>query len=478
MVFSLFHWVRWFFSSSRRFLIVNGPAMGLLIVIVYKGQLLADVMGDERDRGLPEWLRFSGEFRTRVSGLDGQFRSGLSGGDQVLATRTLIQTELDIRSLTIGAELEDSRHFLDDAGSPLNTGMVNTWEPLQAYLRWDGSQYFSGAEEASLSLGRQTLDFGSRRLVARNRFRNTINSFNGLRAVWRGQSGQEISGFYFLPVHRRPSDRRSMDSLETRLDEESFSDSFWGLSYERPVGLAGANVQVYLLGLDEEDRLDRPTRNRKLLTPGIRFERAPRPGSWDFDVESVWQLGTSRASRRVDDVETLDHFAQFYHASLAYTVDMPWQLRLGVQYDYASGDRSRSDSSNNRFDTLFGARRFEHGPTGIFGAFARSNIHSPGYRVVLKPVADWEVMTSHRFYWLASSRDVWTTSGLWDPSGEAGAYLGHQFEVRVRWSGLRDRLRMEAGVALLFAGAFVEKAPNRTNQGDSRFGYLQASISF
>ncbi len=430
------------------------------------------------DTRLPDWLRFSGEMRTRVSGLSEQFRAQYSGSDQVFATRALLRTELDIYTLTLGGELQDSRHFFDDADSPLNTGMVNTWEPLQAYLRWDVGAYLARPEHWSLTIGRQTLDLGSRRLVARNRFRNTINGFNGIKGEWRGQAGRELVGFYFLPVERRPGDRESLNSLDSQLDDEDVRDAFWGVSYRTPFNWLDAFVQGYFFGLDEEDRPGRPSRDRELFTTGVRVLRQPKPGAWDFDLESVWQFGASRSSRRVDDTQSLNHEAQFYHASLAYTLDMPWKPRLGLQYDYASGDRSATDSENNRFDTLFGARRFEHGPTGIYGAFARSNIQSPGYRVILNPAPGWEMMASHRFYWLASSTDAWTTSGLRDPSGEAGNSLGQQLEFRVRWDGAIEKLRLEAGVAWLFAGSFVESAPNRTTQGDSRFGYLQATLSF
>ena len=40
---------------------------------------------------------------------------------------------------------------------------------------------------------------------------------------------------------------------------------------------------------------------------------------------------------------------------------------------------------NNRFDTLYGARRFDFGPTSIYGPFIRSNLNSPALRLFFKP---------------------------------------------------------------------------------------------
>ena len=65
-----------------------------------------------------------------------------------------------------------------------------------------------------------------------------------------------------------------------------------------------------------------------------------------------------------------------------------WSPRLIFQYDYASGDDDPNDADNNRFDTLYGARRFDFGPTGIYGPFARANLSTPGMRIKLKPAAN------------------------------------------------------------------------------------------
>jgi phosphoglycolate phosphatase-like HAD superfamily hydrolase len=159
----------------------------------------------------------------------------------------------------------------------------------------------------------------------------------------------------------------------------------------------GATGEIYLFGLQEEDSPALPTRNRELYTPGLRFSRKAADAAWDFDFESAIQFGTLRGS---------------------YTFAASGSPHLAVLYDYASGDKSSADNDSNRFDTLYGARRFEHGPTGIYGAFARSNIQSPGVRISRKPHAQIDGMIGYRAYWLASDTDAWTTSGLRDASAE------------------------------------------------------------
>ena len=100
-------------------------------------------------------------------------------------------------------------------------------------------------------------------------------------------------------------------------------------------------------------------------------------------------------------VKILQHQAWYQHLDVGYTFDMPWTPRFALEYDYASGDKDPNDGKDQRFDTLFGARRFEFGPTGIYGAFARSNINTPGYRIGINPRSDVQAFLSHRAFWLA-----------------------------------------------------------------------------
>ena len=81
-------------------------------------------------------------------------------------------------------------------------------------------------------------------------------------------------------------------------------------------------------------------------------------------------------------------------------------------------------------------------------------------------------------FWLASARDRWTTTGVVDPTGQSGSFLGHQFEIRLRWQILRSLILLEAGYAHLFDGEFMQQAPNAVKQGDTDYVYTQAVFRF
>ncbi|GAB4366327.1 MAG: hypothetical protein Kow0060_23890 [Methylohalobius crimeensis] len=129
---------------------------------------------------VPDWITFSVNHRTRYETLNNTFRAHTSGDDQILAFRTLVLGEIRFRGFRLGGEMEDSRIALDSPGTPVNTTLVNQVELLQAYLAWESRDVFGSGLDLGVKGGRLTMDFGSRRLIARNRFRNTLNGFDGI----------------------------------------------------------------------------------------------------------------------------------------------------------------------------------------------------------------------------------------------------------------------------------------------------------
>ncbi|HJN51053.1 MAG: alginate export family protein [Pseudomonadales bacterium] len=426
---------------------------------------------------LPQSLILSGTHRTRYETLSSQFRATRNGSDQVLVTRTTLLAALQRGRFTVGAELMDSRAALDDVGTPISTGIVNSGELLQAYVHLRGEDHFSPGSRTDLRIGRITMDVGSRRFVARNRYRNTINAFTGIDWQLQRAGGSQLRAFFLLPVNRKPNTPAKLRNNDFEFDEQDSEVIFWGLHYAATLPSDDHGELLYF-GLNEDDSTGRPTRNRKLTTIGVRLHRKPQLSRFDYQLESALQFGESRTSTAATNTTDLDHFAHFQHAELGYSFDHPWRPRLILQYDYATGDDNPTDADNERFDTLFGARRFDFGPTGIYGPFARANLNTPGLRLHLKPSAAITTFITYRAYWLASDRDAWTTSHVQDPTGATDRFIAQQIEARLRWNVHPNNIRLEAGIARLFAGKFMDNAPNTNGQGDATYFYSQVTLSF
>ncbi|MCI0734364.1 MAG: alginate export family protein [Methylococcaceae bacterium] len=429
--------------------------------------------------GLPKWLKFSVEQRTRYEGISNSFRANTRGGDQVFAFRTLVFLEATYEQFRVGGEFADSRIDNPTSNTPVNNTLVNEVAMLQAYLAWQSKDFLDSGLGAEIKFGRQTLNIGSRRLVARNAMRNTINNFDGINFILNEGKHWQWWNFVVLPVTRLPTDPQSIRDGIVQFDEENFDTIFAGSFLSVQELPLDSIVEVYFYQLSEDDGPNIQTANRNLSTPGIRWFREPETSEFDFELESALQTGTSRTTTAASNRTTLDQFSYFGHVALGYTFDYPWSPRLLLQYDYASGDADPNDGKNGRFDTLFGARRFEYGPTSIWGAFARSNINTPGVRLLVKPMADLSAMIAHRAYWLAEKRDTWVGSDLRDPTGRSGSFIGQQLEAQMIWNAIPKLLALETGWAHLFKGDFAKNAPRApVDHDDADYFYVQTTLWF
>lgn len=429
----------------------------------------------------PAWLKLEGETRLRYEALDGQFRAGGAGGDQLLAARTLLLAEADGGPVAVGLELQDSRGALDDSGTPLSTSIINPLDVLQAYLRFDLDGAF-GTKAASLKLGRQTLDIGSRRVIERVDMANAIFSYTG--AYWRSvsQGGDEFHAVAFVPVGRQPADRDSLGEDQLSADEEQWGRFGWGVHYRAAdvLGAAAPDIwaEAYVYGLQERDTRANPTPNRDYVQPGFRIYRAPKAGRWDLEIEAARRTGSRRATSSAADEADLDVSAAFATATLGYTFDHPWRPRAALDHYYASGDEDPTDGRFDQFERLFGSRRTDLGNTGIHGPLTPANLSAPGARVEIAPGKRFDARLAYKAAYLAEARDQWVIARVQDRSGQSGRFIGHTLDARVRAWLRPDSLRLEIGASALITGRFAEEAPNAARQGDTLFGYIQATQSF
>lgn len=165
------------------------------------------------------------------------------------------------------------------------------------------------------------------------------------------------------------------------------------------------------------------------------------------------------------------------HADFGYSFDTHYSLRLELELDVASGDEDPGDDRNERFDTLFGARRFDFGPTGIYGPFARANLRSSGVRLNLAPGERLTAMLAWRSFRLESATDAWTTTLLRDPSGQSGNSLGRQVELAVAWRPRIERFRVDLGGARLSKGSFVGRTAPDLGE-TSRYYHVSITVEF
>ncbi len=445
--------------------------------------------------GLPDWLSLGLEQRTRYEDLDGTFKANTRGGDQQIALQTDLWLQARVDSFRFAGELMDSRALGSDIGlgknigSGVNNTMADTADFIQAYASWADKSAFSSDFGAEVRVGRQTMDLGSRRLVARPVFRNTVNSFTGVRIRLLNNNKWQFNGFATLPVVRFPTTAKAILNDTQQFDQEATRTWFSGGILEG-YKLIGINGEVFLYNLDEADSFNNPTRKRRYFTPGLRFYIKPSKGQFDFQAEGMGQFGTVRYN--TTSSRDQQHQAWSEHIEAGYSFNMPWSPRFMLEYDYASGSKNpgATSSTDSRFDYLYAASDLDFGSTGAYTAFQRSNINSPGYKFNFAPRPDLQVTLQQRLVWLASASDCWggsactsATNLVLNPTKHSGSFVGDQIGISSRYN-FNSSLNFEAGWFRLFKGQFAKQGAATVNGANTVPGqntdyfFVQSQLRF
>jgi len=154
----------------------------------------------------PSWFHLSLEQRTRFEYLTNPFRSNTTETEKHLPLRTRLQLALGEpdRPVRFFLELQDSRTLIDSEILALVPAHINELDFLQAHLQFNLDAFPSRGFRSQFVLGRFTMDLGKRRLVARNRMRNTTNAFDGISWTMAGNSTWSMQAFFTRPVLINP----------------------------------------------------------------------------------------------------------------------------------------------------------------------------------------------------------------------------------------------------------------------------------
>ncbi|MBK7365019.1 MAG: alginate export family protein [Nitrosomonas sp.] len=405
----------------------------------------------------PDWLNIAIEHRTRYDLYDNGFTRAIPGfNDQVhQRTRFLMEVLNIIDPLKFTLELTDIRAPLANFNQQHSPIFANHFDFTQLHLGLISKDFLGTGYATKFEVGRLIMDFGQARLIGGHRWGTFTPTFDGmLLTVGNEQEKWGLRVFGTRPVNREP----------TSLDWNTPATYFSGAQITNR-DISWANVDTYFFQLNEGNKL----RKRNLSTTGFRLFAQPATGKFDYEIESMYQFG---------DTNDKNVFAHRHHGEIGYSFKTAMPFRLIYLFDYSSGDR---DPDKN-FDILYAKRRVEYGPTGMFGPFFPSNLISPvGFRATLIPVSSVRLMMSHRAYWLANKHGAYVGSGLQDPTGRAGSFLGSMLDVSVGWDpqwSYWKRVSFDVGYSHIFKGDYFDKVQQSPGSADTNYGYMMTTIKF
>ncbi|MBZ6379194.1 hypothetical protein B5C34_08995 [Pacificimonas flava] len=427
--------------------------------------------------GNPDGLTIGGSIRPRVEVIDGQFRPGKNDEDAFVSIRTIVAGEYDFGGFRLGGELRDARGYAYSDGASIGVSDVNALEPLQFYAAVDAEGVIADGDALSLIGGRTTLDIGSGRVIGEPGFANSVNSFTGGQLRWKSAAGDEFIGLFVMPSNRQPTDADSIEDNEVDWDVTNDDIQLYGAHFRKADLIPGLAGEIYAFGLSEDDSTGSNTRNRDFVTYGARLVGKPGGGAVDVDFELIRQTGDTRASAAPTDLTDVDVDAWFAHGEVGYAIASPGKPRLFVFADYGTGD-DPATADQEGFDKLYGKRRGDFGPTGLYGLLSRENIASVGFGATAKPFDGFDAEATFRGAWLDEKTDSFAATKVRDASGNSGDFAGTQLALRTRYWLVPQRYRLEVGGVYFTKGEFLETAPNANRNGDTRYGYVALTASF
>lgn len=219
--------------------------------------------------------------------------------------------------------------LLESEDIDLHQGFVE-WKPFKA----------TSTLNATIRLGRQEIGYGASRLVGIREGPNMRRSFDMGRIILRRKKAS-LDVLYGKEVSVLPD---AFDNASNLFDGDASNPTFWGLYYSRPFLKDIGKLDLYYFGFHSNfSRFNDVAGEESRHSLGARSYSIK--GRLSYNTEIIVQVGTLGAS----DI-------------IAYNIETDWKYlllqnnlkpRLGIKFDWSSGDQEAGDGEVGTFNPLF-----------------------------------------------------------------------------------------------------------------------------
>ena len=353
----------------------------------------------------------------------------------------------------------------------------------QAYLTLGNHKEFP----LSLKVGRQELSYGEERLVGAFAWNNIGRVFDAAKARWQ----TEYFGADFFTS-------RTVIPEDGKFNVDNDYDFFSGM-YANVLKVPKNTLEVYFLARNasRQAALAEPSPQfgqpsaRDIYTAGGRLKSKPGElGAWDYTLEGAYQFGDF-VDARLAGAPRLKQDAFMVSAQGGYTFADAWgSPRLGLEYDFASGDNNPNDGTHGTFENLFPTN---HKFYGYMDFFSLQNLHDVRGILQIKPAPRVSLAVEGHGFWLADTHDnLYTVAGaargglVATPAGNGfginpgySSFVGTEVDL-VAGYALTRFAQLEAAYCHFFTGKYIQDSLHSAAFGsrDADYVYLQTSINF
>ena len=351
----------------------------------------------------------------------------------------------------------------------------DAWDLHQAYLQFGSPK----AHPLSLKVGRQEMLYGDERFIGIGDWSNTGRSFDAVNLRWNFGKATWVdvfSGWVVIP-------------RDEYFNESNDEDLFSGIYFSSQEIISTLETQAFFLARN----VDAGSPNaiapgiggpgeRDVYTYGVRVKSLPGAlGNWDFTFEGAGQFGDVVSGNR-----ELDLRAYALTGNAGYTFADLWgKPRLGIGYDYGSGDSSANDGRQETFEQLFGTNHRFYGLMDLVGL---RNTNSPRVSIPMKPTKKLTVSLDYLLFWLADTGDsFYPESGSGRNANGYGrnpqfdSYVGSEIDLLVRYA-VTPWADLQLGYGHFFPGDYIKSSVGRVPANGGTTGadwfYVQTTFNF
>lgn len=358
--------------------------------------------------------------------------------------------------LAFYAQAQSSFEF--DSNRPSIPGALgaegdNEIDLFQGYVRL-------GDKNLNATIGRQIMSYGDERLIGGFDWNNLGRTFDAVK-VHYGTDSWNVEAFASSVVVPKHGDFDQSDLFDGNGTDRN--QVFSGLYYSSTGLLPVQVTEIYALELHEEY----PAGDTDFVTLGTRMKADPKKlGGFDYDTEMAAQFGNVKG-------DGLQAFAGHWGAGYNW-LKSAWKPRLGIEYNYATGDHDPRDGTVETFQNLFPTN---HPLYGTMDLFSWRNLSNPGLSFSVQPVETVKVKLDYNAFWLANTSDNWYRAGgapVLPIHPGANNYVGSEIDINASWK-ITKNVIVAGGYGHFFNGKYAD---GTAASSDADFAYAQVTIKF
>ncbi len=331
----------------------------------------------------------------------------------------------------------------------------------------------------SVRLGRQELVYGDQRLIGSFGWSNNGRSFDAIKFTHAGEvvsadmfyskiaeanivnTDQEFSGIYATSAKLLPGHTLDVYALTLRDHAKGGTPFGWGAT------LGNTTVQ------------GTPSKTQVLNTYGVRVKGAA--AGVDYTAELPVQRGSittlsTNCGACIAETHNYKIRASAFALKAGYTAIPASKLRIGFEYNYASGDKSGNEMNGNTaaprknetINTFFNLFPTNHDKLGLMDQQAWRNVKAYNLNASVAPMDKLSLLASYWKFKLASRYDAWYGAASWNtnpagiraantPAGGNGASddIGREIDLIATYK-YNSSVTLELGAARFLPGKFVK----------------------